>query len=164
MHFRKTLISISILIFILVSGCKKKSEQISQTSDVKQKLSEYGFFEGKLSDLSPRADVLPYDLNTPLFTDYAHKSRFVWMPKGSSATYTTDHVLEFPKGTVLIKNFYYYHDERKPEQGKRIIETRLMIKDGKCLLTSGIKSKLKRNLTKQGISFRSHGLTTMEKR
>ena len=131
MHFRKTLISISILIFILVSGCKKKSEQISQTSDVKQKLSEYGFFEGKLSDLSPRADVLPYDLNTPLFTDYAHKSRFVWIPKGSSATYTTDHVLEFPKGTVLIKNFYYYHDERKPEQGKRIIETRLMINNDK---------------------------------
>jgi hypothetical protein len=84
MHFRQTLISISILIFILVSGCKKKSDtNKSNIRNVKQKLSEYGFFEGKLSDLSPRADVLPYDLNTPLFTDYAYKTRFVWMPKGT---------------------------------------------------------------------------------
>ena len=31
--------------------------------------------------LVPNAGVLPYDLNTPLFTDYAHKLRTVWMPK-----------------------------------------------------------------------------------
>ena len=126
MHFRQTLIFISIIIFILTIGCKKKSVQISQSSGIKEKLSEYGFFEGKLSDLKPKTDVLPYDLNTPLFTDYAYKTRFIWMPKDSSAKYNPDHVLEFPKGTVLIKNFYYHHDERKPEVGRRIIETRLL--------------------------------------
>jgi len=25
--------------------------------------------------------VVPYDLNTPLFTDYAHKLRTIWMPQ-----------------------------------------------------------------------------------
>ena len=29
------------------------------------------------------ARVVPYDLATPLFTDYAHKLRTVWMPAGT---------------------------------------------------------------------------------
>ena len=36
----------------------------------------------------PNAGVLPYDLVTPLFSDYAHKLRTVWMPAGQSAKYT----------------------------------------------------------------------------
>lgn len=52
-------------------------------------------------------DVLPYDLNTPLFTDYAHKLRTIWMPEGTSAQYTEDEVLDFPVGTVITKTFYY---------------------------------------------------------
>lgn len=91
------------------------------------KLSEYNFFEGELKNLDPVYKVIPYDLNSPLFTDYAHKSRFIWMPAGSSATYTSDsEILDFPSGTVLIKNFYY--DNVQPHNTRRIIETRLMIK------------------------------------
>ena len=52
-------------------------------------------------------DVQPYDLNTPLFTDYAHKLRTIWMPEGTSAQYTEDEVLDFPVGTVITKTFYY---------------------------------------------------------
>lgn len=91
------------------------------------KLSDYKFYEGDMKNLEPALKVLPYDLNSVLFTDYAHKKRFVWMPEGSTATYNTDGtILEFPSGTVLIKNFYY--DEVQPGNTTRIIETRLMIK------------------------------------
>jgi len=93
-------------------------------------LSEYNFFEGNLTDLSPGEGVIPYDLNTPLFSDYSHKKRFVWLPEGTSATYNTDHVLDFPNGAVLIKNFYYLNDERNPDQGKRLMETRLLVNRG----------------------------------
>ncbi len=93
-------------------------------------LSEYNFFKGALSELEPNDRVLPYDLNSPLFSDYAHKARFVWMPEGSGAHYTLDHVLEFPTGTALIKNFYYYHDETDHDQGRKIIETRILISRG----------------------------------
>lgn len=90
-------------------------------------LSAYGFFEGEISDLAPAAGVLPYNLITPLFTDYAKKKRFVWMAEGSSASYDADHkTLNFEDGTVLIKNFYY--DQVLPEMNTRIIETRLMYK------------------------------------
>lgn len=95
----------------------------------KEKLSEYGFFEGAISDLKPAKGITPYDLNTSLFTDYAQKSRFVKLPEGTSANYTPKEVLDFPEGTILIKNFFYYHDEQKPELGKRIIETRLLVKN-----------------------------------
>lgn len=93
----------------------------------KNSLSEYGFFKGALADLQPADNVLPYNLNTPLFTDYAHKQRFMFIPEGKQAVYNDSAVLSFPVGTVLIKNFYYYHDERKPEKGRRILETRLLI-------------------------------------
>lgn len=95
-----------------------------------EKLSDYHFFTGRLADLQPNKGVLPYDLNTPLFSDYAHKARFVWMPAGSSAKYTNAGVLDFPEGTVLIKNFYYENDETESEKDRRILETRLLIHRG----------------------------------
>ncbi|MCK7589428.1 hypothetical protein M0G43_02460 [Subsaxibacter sp. CAU 1640] len=92
-----------------------------------QTLTEYNFFEGDIKNLIPVYGVLPYDLISPLFSDYAHKKRFIWMPSGVSADYVNDFsVLDFPIGTVLIKNFYY--DNVQPEGNTRILETRLQIK------------------------------------
>jgi uncharacterized repeat protein (TIGR03806 family) len=92
-----------------------------------QTLSEYNFYDGTISDLNPVYGVLPYDLISPLFSDYAKKKRFIWMPDGVSAGYVSDYSgLDFPTGTVLIKNFYY--NNVQPNNQKKIIETRLMIK------------------------------------
>lgn len=88
-------------------------------------LSEYNFFNGDLKDLNPVYGVLPYDLISPLFSDYAHKKRFVWMPDGTKANYNSDFKpFDFPVGAVLIKNFYY--DNVQPSNTTRIIETRMM--------------------------------------
>jgi hypothetical protein len=46
----------------------------------KMKLSEYGFFIGDMKQLIPAQGVMPYHLNTPLFTDFAEKARFVALP------------------------------------------------------------------------------------
>lgn len=116
---------------IIFACCNSNSQQVKNVSHLPpfEKLSEYNFFVRKMSDLQPNARVIPYELNSPLFTDYAHKSRFVWMPKGTSAKYTSSgEVLNFPEGTTLIKTFFYQNDERDLNQGKRIIETRLLIK------------------------------------
>ncbi len=51
--------------------------------------------------------VVPYDLNTPLFSDYAHKLRTIWMPRGTSAKYNADGSFDFPVGTIISKTFYY---------------------------------------------------------
>lgn len=125
---------LSCILFVLASvflmQCQFGDKGIVIPVDPYVNLSEYDFFIGDLSDLEPSPRVLPYDLNSPLFSDYAHKARFVWLPEGVSAGYNTDHVLDFPIGSVLIKNFYYNHDERDLSQGRRIIETRLLINRG----------------------------------
>ncbi|MCB0668564.1 MAG: hypothetical protein KDC80_22220 [Saprospiraceae bacterium] len=90
-----------------------------------EKLSEYHFFEEPLINLRPAERVLPYDLITPLFSDYAQKARFIWMPEGVSATLAEGEEIDFPVGTVLIKNFYYPADQNKQ---KTMVETRLLIK------------------------------------
>lgn len=90
-------------------------------------LSDYQFFTGDLHELTPNSGVLPYDVITPLFSDYAKKKRFVWMPEGSSAAYVSDDAsLSFPDGAVLIKNFYYTNVQ--PQNETQLIETRLMIR------------------------------------
>ena len=100
---------------------------IQKIVERKDKLSEYGFFVGKLSDLNPSPSVHSYSLNTPLFSNYAEKIRFVKIPDGSTIKYHPTEVFEFPVGSILIKNFYYPVDFRKPEKGRKLIETRLLI-------------------------------------
>lgn len=91
-------------------------------------LSEYGLFKGDMKNQLAAEGVIPYDLNTPLFSDYAHKLRFVKLPEGSSAKYDSAEVFSFPEGTVIAKTFYYPADFRKPDKKRRIMETRLLYK------------------------------------
>jgi uncharacterized repeat protein (TIGR03806 family) len=114
-----------------VHAAKKGGVTVRLSGDAPKLLSEYGFFVGDLRDLKPNEGVVPYDLNTPLFSDYAAKYRFVWMPKGKSAKYDSENVFEFPVGAVLIKTFAFLHDMRDPAKGQRIIETRLLIRKKK---------------------------------
>jgi len=90
-------------------------------------LSEYNFFEGEMKNQEPALGVIPYEPISTLFTDYAKKKRFVWMPSDVQATYVADgELINFPVGTLLIKTFYYTNVQ--PENNTRIIETRLMLK------------------------------------
>lgn len=92
-------------------------------------LSDYRFFTGALKDQIPAEGVLPYKPASSLFTDYALKKRFVWIPKNRKASYVADHeVLNLPVGSVLIKTFYY--DNVQPTGETKIIETRIMIRKG----------------------------------
>ncbi|HZS05636.1 MAG TPA: SO2930 family diheme c-type cytochrome [Blastocatellia bacterium] len=90
------------------------------------KLSEWQLFAANGAPLQPNKGVVPYDLNTPLFSDYASKYRFVWMPAGSSAEYREDAVFEFPVGTVLVKSFAFPTADASEKE--RLIETRLLVR------------------------------------
>ena len=91
-----------------------------------KRLSTYGFFKGEINQLEPAEDVVLYEPASSLFTDYALKSRYIYFPENKKATLIDDD-LSFPEGTVIIKNFYYPSDFRKPDAERRIIETRLMV-------------------------------------
>jgi len=130
---------------LLLAGCEQQPAPLylPQGDNYPQTLSEWGMLQRADGFIAPVAEALPYDLNTPLFTDYAHKLRTVWMPAGTTATYAEAH-LDYPVGTVLSKTFYYpkdaqgrlllnQRDNRDPQRGLelarvQLIETRILLK------------------------------------
>lgn len=122
-----TLVSAIVALFFVFIAARQKDTPSVSAPNFKEKLSEYGFFEGKISEQRPAADVVPYTLNAPLFSDYAQKLRFVRLPKGATVAYNPDSVLQFPVGTSIIKTFYYANDLRNEKKGRRLIETRLLL-------------------------------------
>ncbi len=84
-------------------------------------LSSYGFFAGRAD--RPVAALIPYNLETPLFSDYADKSRFIYLPAGAHLAADGDGMLIFPVGSVIIKNFSF----RMADGSERTVETRLLI-------------------------------------
>ena len=92
-----------------------------------KKLSDFSFFtDGKAQ--VPSQGVVPYELISSLFSDYSYKQRWVYIPEGKSATFRKDKVFDFPTGSALIKTFYYPIDERDLTLGKKLMETRLLLK------------------------------------
>jgi uncharacterized repeat protein (TIGR03806 family) len=84
-------------------------------------LSDYGFFTD-LARRTPNARVTGYRLNTPLFSDYAEKQRYLYLPAGTKAGYQPDMPLDLPVGAALIKTFGYRQGGAfKP------LETRLLL-------------------------------------
>ncbi|WP_247120641.1 SO2930 family diheme c-type cytochrome [Kordiimonas marina] len=117
-------------VFLALSGAGHAAEPVNEAALLNPRparhLSDYHLFINGAAQL-PNVGVMPYDLATPLFTDYAHKFRFVYIPKGQKASYDDTEVLHFPVGTVLMKTFAYPADFRRPDKNVRLIETRLLI-------------------------------------
>lgn len=114
-------------LIVLLTACLIFSGSLRHAQAPKARLSEYGFFTGILSDQVPAEGVIPYSLNTPLFSDYAEKSRFLVLPEGAQIGYDPGEVFDFPVGTTLIKTFYFPNDFRNPSRGKQLVETRLLM-------------------------------------
>ena len=72
-----------------------------------ERLSEWNLFQLGDGDLGLSPGMLLYDLNSALFSDYAHKLRTVWLPPGQAARYQAEAEFDFPVGTIISKTFYY---------------------------------------------------------
>ncbi len=91
----------------------------------KKNLSEYELFKGNIADHVPAEHVYPYELNTPLFSDYTSKYRFFQIPEGKQIRYAEEGTIQFPIGTVISKTFAYPIDMTDPTRGERLLETRI---------------------------------------
>jgi uncharacterized repeat protein (TIGR03806 family) len=110
---------------IVVGGCSRNGPVQSHLEEpFPRRLSDWHLFTASAPALTPNKGVVPYDLNTPLFSDYADKYRFVWMPAGTTAQYREDGPFEFPVGTILAKTFAFPGEGR---QSNNLIETRLLV-------------------------------------
>jgi uncharacterized repeat protein (TIGR03806 family) len=96
------------LLALLLAACQPDMPPVAFHADGRPpKLSDWHVVEVHDGKLQLNQGVVPYDLNTPLFTDYAHKLRTIWMPKGVTAKYEPVDTFDFPVGTVISKTFYY---------------------------------------------------------
>lgn len=129
------LLTLTVLFLSIFIACSDNDDEYTPVSPVVvdltlvpyPKLSDYHFFEGDMTEQNPSLNVIPYEPASSLFTDYASKKRFIWMPEGVKANYVADNkTLDFPVGTVLIKTFYY--TTIQPDDTTQMIETRLMIR------------------------------------
>ena len=87
------------------------------------KLSDYDFFESPKEQI-PNDNVHKYFLQTPLFSDYSLKDRFVYIPEEKKAIHSFDKVYDFPIGSALVKTFSY---EMASNKNKVLLETRLLL-------------------------------------
>ncbi len=112
------------------------------------KLSAWNYLLSDGQALRLQQGVVPYALNTALFSDYSHKFRTLWLPGGTKMNYTEQGPLQFPVGAVVTKTFYYpravavtpgYLGAAQTAQveggetldlgANRLIETRLMVRE-----------------------------------
>jgi uncharacterized repeat protein (TIGR03806 family) len=132
---------------VILAACAQPPAPVRFFADGRpQHLSDWHVLMRRSTRLELNDGVVPYDLNTPLFSDYAHKLRTVWLPPGSTARYSATDAFEFPVGTIISKTFYYprasgaaavsrTYDSSRDFSGTgldlsqvRLIETRLLVR------------------------------------
>jgi uncharacterized repeat protein (TIGR03806 family) len=107
------------------------NEQISERL-APNLLSEVGVFED-LNFLQAAEGIMPYALNSELYSDGAQKQRLVAIPNDGLFDTLSEQVavnergeLAFPRGTVFIKHFELPFDMRSPELTRKL-ETRFLV-------------------------------------
>ena len=124
------------------------SVKIFAAATAPTKLSAWHIAQSDGQTLTLPQGVLPYSMNTSLFSDYAHKLRTLWIPKGTQIGYVANGPLQFPVGAILTKSFFYpkatastpeFIGAAKTDQveggetidleANRLIETRLMVRE-----------------------------------
>ena len=103
-----------------------RTEQVSQAAimatSAPATLSAFGFFGRDAAHPAP--ELIPYKLNTPLFSDYSEKQRFIYLPQtGALRAEEGDGRIIFPVGTAIVKSFGY----PSATGALRVIETRVLL-------------------------------------
>jgi uncharacterized repeat protein (TIGR03806 family) len=79
-----------------------------------------------LESLEPAPGLLPYAVQSPLWSDGARKQRWLAVPAGAAIGFSEAGAWRFPEGTVLVKHFGMALDERAPDEVQRL-ETRFLV-------------------------------------
>jgi hypothetical protein len=81
------------------------------------------------------AGLIPFEINSPLWSDGALKRRFLLVPDGASIGWTDAGALTIPVGTVLVKEFWLERVANDPTS-RFPVETRFLVKrceEGDCI-------------------------------
>lgn len=108
--------------------------QAGGVPDPPEYLSQLGLFDD-LATLDPAPGLVPYTVNSPLWSDRAAKGRWIALPNDGAHDTLDETILmrpygdwTFPRGTVFVKHFELPVDETDPGAVARL-ETRVLVID-----------------------------------
>ena len=90
-------------------------------------LSQTGVY-ADLKTMTPQDFLIPYSVNSPLWSDGAVKSRWMALPDNTKIHFASQGEWQFPAGTVFMKTFQLPVDDTDPTVLRRL-ETRLLVRD-----------------------------------
>ncbi len=93
---------------------------------VPRTLSSTGLFRD-VANLEAQHGVVPYDVNSPLWSDNAQKTRWVALPARAQIGLAADGSYHWPGGALFVKHFELVTNEKT--QQRRRLETRLLVLD-----------------------------------
>jgi len=124
---RSSMLAILILVAAVPAvGGEMPPVHIPTEGDLPAFISTYNLFKDSAAQ-TPNDGVVPYDLNTPHFADYATLHRFVWVPEGTAIRYSDTDIFEYPIGAAVVLTVSYLNDIRDASLGMQLVETRVFI-------------------------------------
>jgi hypothetical protein len=90
-------------------------------------LSQTAVFQD-LATVAPSPKLIPYTVNSPLWSDAALKQRWMALPTGTQIQFSPTGEWSFPNGSVFVKHFALQTNENDPSLLRRL-ETRLLVRD-----------------------------------
>ena len=116
----RAIVSIAAGVVLLAACGGTPATTAFPASAYPQRLSAWGVL-GAPGELAIPADAMVYDLNTPLFSDYAMKLRTLHIPAGQAAAWDRDDVWTLPTGSVISKTFFYPRGPRAKSGAARTV-------------------------------------------
>jgi uncharacterized repeat protein (TIGR03806 family) len=101
-HLRWAVLSAYLLLLVACTDSAPVFHEIERPL----RLSDWQMFAVDGNELVPSESSVVFRPNNPLFTDYAHKLRTLWIPQTLQADIVNDEI-NYPVGSVLSKTFYY---------------------------------------------------------
>jgi mono/diheme cytochrome c family protein len=90
----------------LVAAITKYDGSQAGDSTLPKKLSQTGFYTNiALKSRTVTSGIVPFEVNAPLWSDGAHKARWISVPTGKKVVPSDSDHYQYPDGTVFIKNF-----------------------------------------------------------
>jgi uncharacterized repeat protein (TIGR03806 family) len=90
-------------------------------------LSKTGIFKD-MQTMEPEGFLVPYAVNSPLWSDGAVKTRYMALPRNTHIHFAAQGEWQFPAGTVFVKTFQLPVDDTDASVLRRL-ETRLLVRD-----------------------------------